>query len=134
MPKMSVSHRERLLSFVKRADSGCMEWLRKIDRWGYGHFKMDGKDWLAHRAAYWLLREEFDLSLTLDHLCRNPKCVNPAHLEPVTNVENLKRMPKPTHCKRGHMFTPTTVYLWRGSRHCLECRKVRAIEKCLRAV
>lgn len=44
-----------------------------------------------HRVTYAVLRGPIPEGLTLDHLCRNPSCVNPWHLEPVTTSENLRR-------------------------------------------
>ncbi len=74
----------------------------------YGQFRADGKNWRAHRFAYQLLRGPIPSGLVLDHLCRNPRCVNPKHLEPVTAAENAARNPKDEFCKRGHAREPNT--------------------------
>lgn len=92
MAKARYHHLERFMLFVEiPKQSGCWLWMAKKDRWGYGHFKFDGKDWLAHRYAYTILIADIPNSLTLDHLCRRQICVNPFHLEPVTSAENNRR-------------------------------------------
>lgn len=45
----------------------------------------------AHRFAYELMRADIPEGLQIDHLCSNPPCVNPWHLEPVTVRENVRR-------------------------------------------
>lgn len=59
---------------------------------GYGAFMLGtGKPRRAHRVSYeWLVGPIPD-GLHLDHLCVTTPCVNPAHLEPVTNAENVRR-------------------------------------------
>lgn len=74
----------------RRGDSECWPWLAYLNRNGYGQF-VGGGEVLAHRFAYVLLVGPIPTGLTLDHLCFNPGCVNPAHLEPVTRSENAKR-------------------------------------------
>ena len=69
----------------------CWEWQGPRDTSGYGrhgHFR-------AHRVAYQLMVEPIPVGLVLDHLCRNPGCVNPDHLEPVTTRENTVVRGKP---------------------------------------
>jgi hypothetical protein len=63
--------------------------------------------------------------LTVDHLCRNTRCVNPAHLEAVTNEVNIKRAAQSrTHCSQGHKFTAESTYFRKdrpGHKHCRTC-------------
>ena len=89
--------------------------------------------WGAHRVSYQLVVGEIPEGLTLDHLCRNPSCVNPDHLEPVTTKENILRgvskiaqQARQTHCKRGHPFDEENTMIVRGSaRQCRACNKAR---------
>lgn len=69
----------------------CWFWVGATDNWGYGRFSHAGKSVLAHRLAYQMLIGPIPVGLTIDHLCRNPRCVNPAHLEAVTGAENTER-------------------------------------------
>ncbi len=75
----------------RRGDQECWEWLSARHVRGYGLFQLDGTVVRAHRVAYGLLVGPIPAGLVLDHLCRNPPCVNPAHLEPVSQGENLRR-------------------------------------------
>lgn len=78
-------------------DGTCWRWRRRIDRYGYGVATHQGSKWRAHRLAYIAYIGAISDGLVIDHLCRNRWCVNPAHLEAVTNLENLKR---------GNIFDP----------------------------
>jgi hypothetical protein len=66
----------------------------------------------------------------VDHLCENTLCFNPAHLEPVTHQENIRRASKvggKTHCTHQHAYTPTNTYVTpAGARHCRICKRRRA--------
>ncbi|MGZ4586215.1 MAG: HNH endonuclease signature motif containing protein [Mycobacteriaceae bacterium] len=70
----------------------CWLWTGKLNAKGYGSSGAAGES-SAHRAAYTLLVGPIPEGLTLDHLCRVRRCVNPDHLEPVTQRENLRRIP-----------------------------------------
>lgn len=75
---------------LENAD-GCWEWQRSTNGVGYGKLMVDGHFVLAHRHYYERLVGPIPEGLHLDHLCRNPPCCNPAHLEPVTHRENIRR-------------------------------------------
>lgn len=75
----------------------CWPWTARLDRDGYGTLKMPtGRSIRAHRFAYELLVGPIPEGLVIDHLCRNRRCVNPAHLEPVTAEENWRRGDAPS--------------------------------------
>lgn len=116
-----------------RPDLGpCWIWTKgksaKIG--GYGQFWLEGQVVYAHRTAYrWLIGRISD-GLVIDHLCRVRHCVNPAHMEPVTLVENLRRgnevIGRPwgseTHCGLGHELTDGNVIRDGARRRCRICR------------
>ena len=109
---------------------GCWMWDNES---GYGRFKTTAKNDLAHRYAYELLVGPIPDGLHIDHLCRNPQCVNPDHLEPVTMRENLMRAHSPIKlnaakkaCLRGHPFDEqNTLIDCDGYRQCRTCRRLR---------
>lgn len=108
------------------ADTGCWDWTASKRRRGYGRFGPLGGQRAAHRVAYEALVGPIQDGLQLDHLCRVPGCVNPAHLEPVTQVENMRRsgiwgFTPMTHCKNGHEFTPENTY-WNPADEARVCR------------
>lgn len=81
---------ERFWAKVEKTD-GCWLWQGYKTVMGYGRINVDGHAVGAHRVAYEMLVGPIPVALTLDHLCRNPGCVRPDHLEPVTLAENSLR-------------------------------------------
>jgi hypothetical protein len=72
--------------------NGCWEWQLSVSVYGYGQVRANGRTQPAHRWLYQKLkRVVLDTSLDLDHLCRNRRCVNPDHLEPVVHAVNVRR-------------------------------------------
>lgn len=109
-----------------RREGECIIWTAYVNETGYGKFRADGKSVRAHRYAYELEVGPIPVGLVLDHLCRNTRCVNPAHLEPVTLRENFRRGIRPhsnkTHCPRGHEYTEENTYRGRAGGNKRECR------------
>jgi hypothetical protein len=112
------------------ADTGCWVWQRSVTRGGYGRLRESGRMQYAHRLYYDRLRGPVPASLQLDHLCRNPRCVNPDHLEPVTCQENVLRgntiaahRKAQSHCIRGHAFTQANTIARGSNRACRECQR-----------
>lgn len=88
--EMSLS--ERFASGYAVNDvTGCWDWLRSVDTWGYGRLTVDGRQMQAHRVALLLAGVELVPGLEVDRLCRNRRCVNPEHLEQVSHAENGRR-------------------------------------------
>jgi len=112
-------------------EDGCWVWLAAKTWEGYGQVKHKGQMRLAHRVAYQVTVEEIPDGLVCDHLCRNTSCVNPDHIEIVTNQENTKRgdytnrrrkMLASTHCCRGHEWSEKNTYVdARGYKICRPC-------------
>lgn len=108
----------------------CWFWQGAKTRSGYGNFmltKTPPKYVAAHRIAYEHYRGPIPEGLHLDHLCRNRSCVNPWHLEPVTNRENAQRGARGrmvTHCRNGHPYNEENT-MWRknGRRGCRACAR-----------
>lgn len=122
---------DRFAANIKLSD-GCWEWIGTKRNKGYGSFYIHGTFYVqAHRFCYELLSGPIPAGLTLDHLCRNTSCVNPDHLEPVTNRENTLRGFNPcamnarkTRCKNGHEFTQENIFRnYRGGRGCVTCNR-----------
>jgi hypothetical protein len=105
----------------------CWEWTGSDNGNGYGRPRVDGKNQLVHRYAYTVLVGPIPPGLQIDHLCRNRRCCNPDHLEPVTNLENSLRSDRATrtHCARGHPLSGDNLILKkpgeRGRRRCRAC-------------
>jgi hypothetical protein len=70
--------------------SGCWEWNSPLDT-GYGLIRLGCKQVGAHRFMFERHKGPIPEGKHLDHLCRNPKCVNPEHLEPVSARQNARR-------------------------------------------
>jgi hypothetical protein len=124
---------ERL--YIPEPMSGCWLWIGEQGHSGYGRFDCGGgRRIAAHRFSLSLSRGPIPPELVVDHLCRNTTCVNPQHLEAVTNWENtlrstnfIGRNPSKTHCPAGHAYSGANLYVQPGirKRECRACRKDR---------
>lgn len=90
-PKLNRPIRERVDERIIRDSSGCWLWDGHLGRNGYGSIHVDRRPRYAHRVVWELERGPIPAGLTLDHLCRVRRCVNPDHLEPVSSAENIRR-------------------------------------------
>jgi len=130
---------DRFNFWHKKQVNGCWEWQGALDKRGYGRI-IDDTNWrdMAHRWSYKHFIGNIPSGLVIDHLCHNPKCVNPKHLEPVTyrqntierGVTNASHLnSKKTHCLRGHELTENNIYIGKGRygnmRVCKICHKER---------
>lgn len=126
--------------------AGCWEWTASKREHGYGQImtgsKADGthRPVGAHRVGFEIYRGPIPQGMVLDHLCRNPSCVNPWHLEPVTHIENMRRgvifevakvRGQRETCASGHPFTTENTGQRSdrlGARRCLACSRRTNVE------
>lgn len=131
----------RFWSRVEKTNS-CWIWKGECKSDGYGIFSTHSMPRIAvHRISFTLIRGSIPSGLTLDHLCRVRSCVNPSHLEPVTDKENVLRGAGPTainyrktSCPYGHLLDVINA---RGDRRCSTCTRLsrrRYVERKHRAI
>ena len=131
---MNARELERFEEKIERIPfSSCWFWTGAMTSSGnYGCFalKDEKRGWYrtsAHRVSFVHWRGAIPNGLHLDHLCRQPSCVNPFHLDPVTNRENSRRgnaglyLRSRTHCPRGHAYDDSNTYVWGRMRYCRAC-------------
>lgn len=122
-------------------DGECVRWIGARDTWGYGNFHVNTpagpRTVKAHQAAYLIAVGELPAGKYLLHACDHPWCVNPAHLRPGTNSENIREAyarngflnqnSRKTHCKNGHPFDEANTCRSRGHRECRACRRRQSL-------
>lgn len=120
---------DRLAEKIEVEPDGCWIWTASL-RVGYGQVRDGLRVRGAHVVVFELLVGPIAPRLQLDHLCRVRRCVNPAHLEQVTQAENIRRGDAPaarlarrTECLRGHPFIGRRAT---GRRSCGICSRAVA--------
>ncbi len=142
MPVKPTPAHERIMARVTVDSNDCWIFTGATNSRGYGFIQLGrgiGTD-RTHRVMYRHLVGPIPEGLTLDHLCANTACCNPAHLEPVTRSENTKRQwaegradpgrsqREKTHCPQGHPYDEANTCHSNGRRHCRACGRIRARE------
>lgn len=134
--------RERLLSQTRILPSGCWEWTGFVNKQGYGRTYFEGdRSVPAQQAVYRLLLGPIPEGKVLDHYCHtldrtcpggdschHRRCVNPAHMDPVTFEENSSRgaWGRKTHCPHGHPYDEANTLVSGGRRYCRICARARS--------
>jgi len=134
VPAPVLTFEERLWAKVDRSGGpdACWPWQGSHNGYGYGHIKLpeghpSGNQFgMVYRIIFELEHGSISEGKEPDHTCRNPPCCNPAHLEPVTHQENMRRArpfrtypPRKLICKRGHPRKELPTGRW----YCPTCNR-----------
>ena len=130
--KLNARQQKNFWSKVNKTES-CWLWAGPLNDRGYGQFRVGKLMCRAHRVAYAAAVKLPPRHYVMNHLCYTRNCVNPSHLEAVTQYENLMYSDSPvklnklkTHCKRGHPLEGDNLYLKKGKhgykRVCVTCK------------
>lgn len=124
----------RILSHSVGGFGGCLSFSGVTDTNGYGRIKIGKKAYSTHRVIWaWFNQAEIPDGMTVDHLCRNKSCCNPAHMDICTPGENSRRAPSvisnlnrlKSHCPKGHPYAGENLIIGKnGGRWCRECRLI----------
>jgi hypothetical protein len=131
---LTITDMEDQAALAINLKAPCWIATRKLNKAGYVYVTVNGKSVRAHRYMWEQLRGPIPEGMELDHLCREKRCVNPQHLEPVTHLENCRRglgghnNRSKTHCAKGHEYTEANTYHDSKGRQCRTCRAQRDIE------
>ena len=112
-------------------ENGCWKYTGHIMDNGYALKSFEGRRHTAHKAYYLKYVGSVEDGLVVDHKCRNRSCVNPSHLQAITQSENLLRAIRPerTHCPQGHEYDQDNTYMSKGKyKVCRTCRNDSAKE------
>lgn len=99
MPAGAYRAPARYLPEDRGHDTPCWIWQGALGAHGHGIICNAHYSGVAHRLFYTEAQGAIPAGAVLDHLCRQPACVNPAHLEPVTQAENVRRSPLAKLCQ-----------------------------------
>lgn len=123
--------------YSKKCRSRCWQWVAGVNGKGYAYFYYNGMTQQAYRVVYEWEVGSIPKSKEIDHLCRNPLCVNPRHLEAVTRrINQIRGMGFPginhrkTHCPKGHKYSrKNTMLRWFGNRRTRTCRECGRLKR-----
>ena len=122
-----MSDAERFeVRWTPEPNTGCWLWTGAATSAGHGRFWSKGATVPAHRWAYEHLVGPVSEGFELDHLCRAPWCVNPEHLEPVTNRENTVRGLE----ARGATAQHGSTSMYRNGCRCRPCTDAQSVYRC----
>ena len=145
---LSKSDYDRFINKIEKTDT-CWRWTGAPSAWGYGYFSIKGAGYRVSRVAHELWIGPIPEGFQVDHTCHDPEicsggtscphrmCVNPSHLEVVTQAENLRRGGSPTainarktHCPQGHPYSSENTSVPKaGGRQCRQCHRDRERER-----
>jgi hypothetical protein len=130
MPSISQTpeRRRENIAETSRVDAnGCWIWTGHVMPTGYGLSSLNARKEYAHRVSYTVHVGPIPDGLHIDHLCRVRLCVNPDHLEAVTQaVNNQRASAARTHCRSGHPLDGMRRNGTYFNRYCLTCNRARA--------
>jgi len=126
MNKMNGRIKKLFWAKVNKTGS-CWLWMACTLR-GYGQYSFGGKNYRSHRLSWEEVNGPIQKGLQIDHLCRVRNCVNPKHLDVVTNKENHFRARR-EKCKWGHPFSTGNTYHYPIKKNGVSSRKCRTCHR-----